>query len=314
MSIDHQRKRELMSRLKGVSVPVVTPMLHSGKIDEDGLRSNIRFLIEKGIKEGKGFLLILGTTGEFSSLSKEEAARVAKIGTEECRGSVPVVIGANHSNIRDVVEFGQYAASLGAEAILVRPVYYWGVPTEDMILRHYSLVAREVDTGIVVYNRCLSNVVDVPIETLKKLAEMDEVVALKDGTPSLRKFDKTIKDISGKISCINGWGELYEPYTLLMGSDGFLSVAANFIPEFSMRLFTLARSGNYVEAENIHKELTPLLDTLFSGTYGQFIELAKYAMEAIGLSGGPTRDPLPRATAEQKAAIRNNLKDIGVLK
>jgi 4-hydroxy-tetrahydrodipicolinate synthase len=263
-----------------------------------------------GIKEGQGFLLILGTTGEFSNLSREEACGVVQIGAQECKGKVPFIIGSNHSNIRDVIEFGQYAATAGADAILVRPTYYWGVPSEDMVLCHYHNIAREVPTGIVIYNRCLSNVVDLPIPTLKKLAEMDRVVALKDGTPSLSKFDRTVKELVGKISCINGWGEVYEPYTLLMGTDGFLSVVANFIPHLSIELYSLARNGNYVEAERIHKLLVPLLDILFSGTYGQFIELTKYAMETLGLAGGPARDPLPRATPEQKASLVNCLKNL----
>ena len=306
-------KQKLISRLKGVSVPMVTPFLSSGEIDEDGLRKNIRFLIKKGIREGQGFLLILGTTGEFSNLSREEGRQAVKIGVEECKGKVPLVIGANHSNIRDVIEFGQFAAASGADAILVRPTYYWGVPSEDMVLRHYGEIAREVPAGIVIYNRCLSNVVDLPIPTLKKLAEMDRVVALKDGTPIFSKFDRTIKELSGKISCINGWGEVYEPYTLLMGSDGFLSCPANFLPHLSTKLFSLARAGNYVEAEKIHKSLVPLLDILFSGVYGQFVELTKYALEALGLAGGPVRDPLPRATPEQKASLIRCLKDLGEL-
>lgn len=311
MSMDGSQKHSLMGRLRGVSVPMVTPLRPSGEVDEEGLRKNIRFLIEKGIKEGQGFLLVLGTTGEFSSFSGEEAKRIAKIGVEECKGKVPVVVGANHSNLRDVIEFGQYAASIGADAILVRPVYYWGVPTEEMVLSHYGAVAKEVSTPVVVYNRCLSNVVDLPIPTLKKLAEMDQVVALKDGTTVFGKFDRTVKELSGKVSCINGWGELYEPYTLLMGSDGFLSVAANFVPELSLKLYNLARKGNYVEAEKVHRSIVPLLDALFAGSYGQFIELAKHAMEARGLAGGPSREPLPPASPEQKAAMRNSLKELG---
>lgn len=310
MGIDRIQKEMIRKRLKGVSVPLITPMMSSGEVDQDGLRNNIRFLVESGIEEENGFLLLLGTTGEFSSLDRKEACTVAKIGIEECRNRVPVVVGANHSNIRDVVEFGRYLADIGADAVLVRPVYYWGVPSEEMILRHYRMIADEVSTGIVIYNRCMSNVVDVPLPTLEKLADIDQIVALKDGTHSLTKLDKTIKALSGKISCINGWGELYEPYSLLMGSDGFLSVAANFVPELSIKLFKAAKTGNYLEAERIHRSMMPLLDVLFSGTYGQFIELAKYALQTIGLSGGPARDPLPRATDEQKAAIRRNLEEL----
>jgi len=304
------QKDKLVSRLKGVSVPVVTPYRSTGEIDEEGMRNNLRFLINQGIKEGKGFLLILGTTGEFSNVTREEARHIVQIGVDECKGKVPLVVGSNHSNIKDVIEFGQYAASKGVDAILVRPTYYWGVPSEDMVLRHYSEVAREVPAGIIIYNRCLSNVVDLPIPTMKRLAEMDRVVALKDGTPIFSKFDKTIKELSGKISCINGWGELYEPYTLLMGSDGFLSVIANFIPHISLKLFSSTKKGDYLEAERIHRLVMPLLDVLFSGTYGQFIELAKYAMEVSGLAGGPVRDPLPRATKEQKTLIEQRLKEI----
>ena len=90
----------LKARLKGVSVPVITPMLNDGQVDYQGLERNLDFLIKSGIKEGAGFLLVLGTTGEFSSLSREELTEVAKTGIAVCKGRVPVVIGSNHSNIR----------------------------------------------------------------------------------------------------------------------------------------------------------------------------------------------------------------------
>lgn len=300
-------KNTLKDRLKGVSVPVITPMLSDGNVDHRGLERNIDFLIQSGIKEGAGFLLVLGTTGEFSSLSRDELTEVAKTGVAVCKGRVPVVIGANHSNIKDVIEFGNIAASLGADAVLVRPVYYWGIPTEEMVLNHYLQIERNVDLGIVIYNRCLTTVVDLPIDTLKKLSELKNVVALKDGTHQLNKFNKTVKALTGKISCINGWGEVYEPYTLLMGSDGFLSVAANFLPQVSLKLYASARQGNFTEAEKIHLALAPLLDALFSGSYGQFVELAKVALELCGFAGGPVRSPLPRATEQQKKAIRSSL-------
>ena len=305
-------KIRLMTRLQGVSVPMVTPFHPEGEIDEEGLRKNIRFLTKSGIREGQGFLLLLGTTGEFSNLTREEAHRIVVIGMEECKGKVPLVVGANHSNIKDAVEFGKTAASLGVDAILVRPPYYWGVPSEEMILKHYYEIARKVPAGIVIYNRCLSYLVDIPIATLMKLSEMEQVVALKDGTPDFKKFDRTIKDLSGRVSCINGFGEIYEPYSMLMGSNGFLSCPANFIPGHSLKLFSLAQKGDYIGAEKIHRSLMPLLNTLFSGTYGQFIELTKYAMEILGLSGGPVRDPLPRATSDQKRAIRHCLEELNV--
>ena len=310
--MDKAKKKELTQRLRGVSIPLITPLKASGEVDEYGFRKNIQYMIDKGICEGQGFLLVLGSTGEFPSFSRDEAARIAKIGVEECKGKVPVIVGCNQSNIEDVIEWGKYVAGLGADAILVRPVYYWGVPSEEMILSHYELVAKNVPSAIVVYNRCLGNVVDLPTSTAVKLAEMDEVVALKEGTSSISKFDKMVKALTGKISVINGYGEPHEPYSLLMGTDGFLSVPANFMPEVSLKLFNLAKSGDYLGAEEIHRSMCPMLDTLFSGTYGQFIGMAKYAAEQIGLAGGPTRRPLPPPTEEQRASMKKCLQDLGL--
>ena len=304
------QKASLKSRLRGVSVPVISPMLSQGQVDYNGFEKNLDYLIQSGLKEGSGLLLVLGTTGEFSSLSREELKDVAKVGIAVCKGRVPVVIGSNHSNIHDVIEFSNTVGSLGAEAVLIRPVYYWGIPTEEMVLNHYREIEKNTDVGIVIYNRCLTTVVDLPIDTLKKLAEFEKVVALKDGTLQLSKFNKTVKTLSGKISCINGWGELYEPYTLLMGSDGFLSVAANFLPHLSLALYSFAKEGKFADAEKIHLSLLPLLEALFSGSYGQFVELAKYGLELCGLSGGPVRPPLPKATEAQKAVIKKSFQQL----
>jgi len=307
------KKEIIMKRLKGVSVPMITPFTPSYEIDEEGLRKNIKFLINSGIKEGQGFLLLLGTTGEFSNLTRDEARRIVSIGVDECKEKVPLVVGVNHGNISDAIEFGQYATAMEVDAILVRPPYYWGVPSEEMVLKHYTKIANETKANIIIYNRCLSYLVDLPVETIIKLSNMDQIVALKDGTPDFKKFDKTIKALSGKISCINGFGEIYEPYSLLMGADGFLSCPANFVPQYSLKLFSLARDGNFLGAEKIHRTMLPLLNTLFSGTYGQFIELTKHAMVTLGLAGGPVRDPLPSATKEQKSNIAQYLKELNVL-
>ena len=89
-----ENKDLLKRRLQGVSVPVITPMLNNGDVDFSGLERNIKFLVDSGIREGSGFLLILGTTGEFSNLSSDELKAVAATGIKSCKGMVPVVIGA----------------------------------------------------------------------------------------------------------------------------------------------------------------------------------------------------------------------------
>ena len=236
-------------------------------------------------------------------MTRNESYRIVEISVQEASGKVPLVVGANHSNIKDAIEFGQFASNMKVDALLVRPPYYWGVPSEEMVLRHYKEIACRVDTGIVIYNRCLSNIVDLPLATIQKLAAIDKIVAIKDGTSDFRKFDHTVKAMQGKLSCINGFGELYEPYTLLMGSDGFVSCAANFIPKIALKLFEYAKMGQFEKAEKIHRQLLPLMDILFSGTYGQFIEISKVAMQKNGLAGGPVRDPLPKAGEEKKTAV-----------
>lgn len=290
---------ELKEKTKGVAVVMITPFKENQEMDEEGLKRLTRFLIESGVKEGKGVLIPAGSTGECPMLTDEERVKIFKIVKEEAGNKVPVIGGCNHTDTRTVIKFARYAEELGLDGIMVSPPYYWK-PNEEIILNHYKALAKETNLGIMVYNNWFASQLDIPIETLIKLVnEVPTIVALKDNTPYIEKFSETTRILGNKISILNGSGEPHEPYTAQMGARGFVSGEACLIPKTCLRIYEEEEKGNYKKAQKILEEASPLLNFLLRGEHGaSYIIKIKASMNIVGLPGGIPRLPLLPATGE----------------
>lgn len=141
----------LREKIKGVVVVMVTPFKENYEIDEDALRKLTRFLVESGIKEGKGVLVPAGSTGECPMLTEEERRYIFKVIKEEAGNAVPILGGCNHTDTRAVIKLVQYAEEAGLDGVMISPTYYWK-PNEEMILNHFRAIAKATNMGIMVYN------------------------------------------------------------------------------------------------------------------------------------------------------------------
>jgi len=305
-----RRPKELKEKLKGVVVVMTTPFRSDFELDEEGLRKQTRFLIDSGIKEGAGVLVPTGSTGECPMLTEEERKKVFKIVVEEAQGKVPVVAGCNHTDTRAVIRLAHYAEEVGADGLMISPPYYWA-PSEEIILNHYKTICKETDLGIMVYNNWFASQVDISVETMKKLAELPNIVALKENTPYIDKFDKMAATLRDKITIINGDGEHHEPYASLMGAKGFVAAVANFIPKTMLEIYKAEKEGNYVKALEIHRKIAPLIDVVAEGeSFADYIAGTKAAMEITGLPAGPPRPPLIPADKKRKEKLREVLTKV----
>lgn len=286
------KPEELKEKLQGVLVAMTTPFKSDFELDEAGLRKQTHFLMDSGIEEGKGALVSTGTNGECPMLTDEERGRIFKIVVEETKGKAPVVAGCNHTDTRAVIKLAKYAKEAGADGLMISPPYYWA-PSEEIILNHYKTICKETDLGIMVYNNWFATQIDVSIETMSKLAELPNIVALKENTPYIEKFHKIVDALGNKIAIVNGAGEPHEPYASLMGAQGFVTGLANFIPKTLLKIYRAERKGDYVKARNIHRKITPLLDFILGGeSSADSIARIKAAMELVGIPAGPPRPPL----------------------
>ncbi|MEM2922456.1 MAG: dihydrodipicolinate synthase family protein, partial [Candidatus Bathyarchaeia archaeon] len=267
------------------------------------------------IKSGIHVLQPTGSTGEFFSLTPEEHKRVIKVVVEEAGGRVPVVPGTAHSGTKMTVEISRYAESVGADGVMIVPPYYQ-MPTLEGIYEHYKTVAESIKVGIVVYNNPWTSKITIGPELMRRLAEIPNVVAVKETTGNINLSLRLLKKLGKKLTFSMGSGEELAPYYYLSGAKGHVTAIGNFAPKFAVGMYEAAMRKDWDEVMKIHSNLMPYfeLDNRLSeknkGT--MYISMTKEAMRMLGLPGYPPRKPLLPLNDREREELKNILNNIGV--
>lgn len=313
-------KAKFIEQMRGPVTVVFTPFDEKGKeIDEKALKINVRYLIDKGIKNGSGVLVAGGSTGDCFVLSLEERKRVAEIVVKEANGEVPVIVGCNHTSVNTIIEMAQYAEKIGAEGVMVTPPYYWVNLFDDGIYASYKAISDAINIGIMVYNNPGILAKDMSVELLVKLSKIENVLALKECTPQHVKYIKVVEALSEEIAIINGSGEWMEPISHKLGTKSFISGFANFAPELCVEIYKESVNSNYERADTLAKKFRPL--QLILGQYakelGTSCQMGRMYKEMAILcgfrQGGPRLPMLPIPESYRKK-ISIALKEGGFIK
>jgi 4-hydroxy-tetrahydrodipicolinate synthase len=291
------RPEDLRSRLKGVLVVTTTPFTEDFELDEKGLREHTRFLV----KERVHGLISMGSTGEANALTFEERKKIMQIVREETPKDIPLLMCCNYSATRQVVELSRFAQDVGADGLMILPTYY-RVPTEREIIEFYKTVAKAVDIGILIYNNPYVAKVDMSYNLLKRLVEIKNVVGIKECSPDVFKFEQVVRNIR-EVPIFSGHGIPFEPYSLLMGTAGFVSVVANFMPKPMLKLYEAAVAGDYVQAQAIHELFGPFIEYMISPKYAELVAV-KVAVNMMGLPAGPCRPPMLPLPPEDREPLK----------
>lgn len=306
--MSYTKPHQLKERLHGVNVIAVTPFDRNGGVDIDQVKALTRNLIENGIVDGTGVLVANGSFGECFSMSIEERKRVASAVVNEADGRVPVVVGCNETNTGAVIDLAKYAQSSGADGVMIMPPYYLPVSKEE-ILDFYRKVSQSIDIGIALYNNEDVSV-DISLEVLKELAELENVVCLKDCTHDIIKFKLTACALKEKLVPLNGVGELIEPLGTLAGTKGFFTLVGNFIPELVVNLWRACEDGEYEKAELISRRFIPFIE--FQRSVKKPIQACKKIMRDTGLPGGYVRSPLTPLTEQEANMVERIMHEMDV--
>ncbi len=244
---------------KGSIVAIVTPF-KNGKVDEKALGD----LIEWHIKEGTNAIVPCGTTGESATLDYNEHHRVIRFTVEAVNKRVPVIAGTGANATDETIMITGEAKKSGADgALLVSP--YYNKPTQEGIYRHYKAVAEGVKIPIVLYNvpgRTASNILP---STVARLAEIKNIVAIKEATGDMKQVSEVIRLCGDKITVLSG--DDFTTFTLLaLGGKGAISVSANVAPNLVSKMFSEWEKGNIQQARKIHYQLEPLNAAMFYET------------------------------------------------
>ena len=289
---------EIKTRLQGSMVALVTPMHPDGTVDYKRLAD----LIDWQIEQGTHCLVAVGTTGESATLSMQEHSDVIRYFVQHVKGRVPVIAGTGANNTMEAIKLTQDAADAGADcALLVAP--YYNKPPQEGLYQHYKAIARAVNIPQMLYNVPGRTVVDIAQETVERLADIDNIVAIKDATGSIARGEQLIKAVGDRIVVLSG-----DDGTALdliqFGGKGNISVTANVAPKAMSETFTAALRGDFDTAHKVHDVVKHLHRDLF-------IESspipAKYALHKMGMIDTGIRLPLVWLAEQHHATIDDAL-------
>ena len=244
---------------KGSIVAIVTPF-KDGKVDEESYRQLIEFQIENGTSA----IVPCGTTGESATLNVKEHARVIDIAVEAVNKRVPVIAGTGGNSTSEAIELTEHAKEVGADATLQVTPYY-NKPTQEGLYQHFKAIAKAVPLPQVLYNVPSRTSVNMLPETVARLAELPEVVAIKEASGSLGQMADIVRLAGDNITLLSGDDNLTLP-VLSIGGAGVVSVVANIVPRDTAALVKAWEEGRIDEAKALYYKLLPLCQAMFFET------------------------------------------------
>jgi 4-hydroxy-tetrahydrodipicolinate synthase len=286
----------------GSLVALVTPF-RGGEVDYAALER----LVEWHVEQGTDGLVPVGTTGESPTVTVEEHEKIIQTVVKRAAGRVPVIAGAGANATHEAIELARFAQGVGADATLQVTPYY-NKPTQEGLYRHFAAIAEAVDLPMVLYNIPTRCVVNIAPETIARLAEIPQVVAVKEATGSMDQASEILARCD--LTVLSGDDSLTLPL-MALGAKGVISVVANLVPRDVKRLTDAMAGGNLPAAQAAHRKLFPLCRAMFVETNPIPI---KTAMRWAGLlESDEKRLPLVDLAPAGAEALRRAMKEYGLL-
>lgn len=294
----------MKARFQGSLVALVTPF-RDGKVDEPKLRE----LVEFHVAQGTDVLVPCGTTGESPTLSHDEHKRAVEIVIEAARGRIPVVAGTGSNSTAEAIDLTAHARRAGAAGALVVNPYY-NKPTQEGLYRHFRAIAEAVDIPILVYNIQSRTAVNVETETLARLAQLPNIVGVKEASGSLEQMTRVILACGPDFTVLSGDDTLTLPL-MAVGGRGVVSVIANLVPRETAEMTHAALDGDWKRARDLFLRLFPLSRAMFIETNPIPV---KEAMALLGMIEPEMRLPLCRMADQNRERLKAVLQQFGLLR
>ena len=294
----------MAGRFGAVVTAMVTPFREDHSLDVDAARGLAAHLLEHGSES----LVVAGSTGESPTLTHREKLELFGSIIEVARGKGKVICGTGTYDTAETLELSREAESLGADGLLLVTPYY-NKPPQRGLFEHFRRVASAVELPIIAYNIPGRTGIRLEHETLLKMAEIPNIVGVKDSTGDFKAISRLISEAPPDFEVYSGDDWATFGY-LCLGAVGIVSVASHLVGDRIRQLCDLVFSGDIPAARKIHEELTPLFNALFITSNPIPV---KTALEMVGHPVGPPRLPLVPATSEERDRIRRALVDAGLL-
>jgi 4-hydroxy-tetrahydrodipicolinate synthase len=291
---------------KGIIPPMITPLTDEGKVNYDMLRKLVNHFIDSGVHG----LFPLGTSGEFYAFDDEEYREIIRVVKEEANGRVPVYAGANHITTRGVVRLVKICEELKVDAVSVLTPMFIS-QTQDELYTYYETIAKSTDLPIIMYNNKPKTNVTIAPATVAKLAEIENIVGVKDSTGDMTNSAEYIRMTrdNDHFHVLMGRDTLIYA-GLCYGASGAIATCANVAPALTVSIYDKFMSGDREGSLDAQFMLAPLRIACNMGTFPAVI---KEGLVMQGYDVGKCLEPISELKPEEKEKLKKVLINMGLL-
>ncbi|MBX8552725.1 4-hydroxy-tetrahydrodipicolinate synthase [Pseudomonas cichorii] len=270
-------------QFRGIIPALVTPFTDGQQLDEQALRGLIENLLQAGVHG----LFVLGTNGEFFTLSESEKLKIARITVEAAAGRVPVVVGTGAFATHEVIELNKKMIDVGADALSIITPYFNAISQSELI-KHYAAIADASELPLMMYNIPAKTGMSIGIGAVATLSQHPKIKGIKDSAGNFDALVQMMKYRSDDFAVFAGTDSLIY-WNLLAGGDGAIAATANAVPDVVMSIWNNFQSGNHEAARAAQEALRPLRDAFALGTMPVVL---KTATQLLNVPVGPCRAPV----------------------
>ena len=292
--------------LKGLVPALTTPFAADGSLDLPGFRA----LASAVVGDGVHGLLVNGCTGESWAIDDGERAQIFQAAVEVARGRVPVVAGCGAITARQAKQKVAQAREAGCDAVLIQPPYY-AMPGEAEVEHYFRSVAESSPLPVVVYNIPRRTGVPLSTDLVDRLADLPQVVALKESSKDFLVLSDMVRRVSGRVSVMAGYMGLLGLGALSIGAVGFMDSATPVLGRRALEFYEAAIGGDLDTARRLQDEMARLSEVF--ARFGTFPVAVKAALDFVGRPGGFPREPLLPLTPVQREQVRAAMAELGVV-
>ena len=288
---------------RGSFTALLTPFAN-GSLDEKAFSN----LVEWQIAEGTNGLVPVGTTGESPTLSHDEHKRVVELCVEAANRRVPVVAGAGSNSTKEAIDLSRHAEEAGADAVLIVTPYY-NKPTQEGLYQHFKAINDAIGIPIIIYNIPARSVIDMSVDTMKRLFELANIAGVKDATANVIRVSQQRQAMGTGFNQLSGEDASALGF-MAHGGHGCISVTSNVAPRLCAEFQGACLRGDFAGALALQDKLMPLHTALFLETNPA---PAKYALSILGKCDATVRLPMVPVTEATKAAVHSAMVHAGLI-
>jgi len=289
---------------RGIFPAITTKMTPDQEVDLAGVRADVAFQIEGGVDA----IVLCGSLGEASSLTREEKIAIAKAAKEEAKGRLPILLTIAEDSTAAGVALAAEAEKIGVDGLMVLPAMRYLADDREVIV-HYRAVAAASKLPIIIYNNPIAYGINITTEMLKEMADEPKFVAIKESTGDTRRINETINALGDRYQLLTGVDDLALE-SLVLGCSGWIAGLVVAFPKETVAIYKLVQQGRINEALEIYRWFLPLLHLDIGPKFVQKIKLCEHIVRGTSLAVRQPRLPLiGEEEAEVRAIVETGLRN-----